>query len=930
MGPVAGRRPLGRDAELAAIDAFIATPWGGPRSLVLEGPAGIGKSTLWLAAVERFAGTLLACRPAEEEAALSYAGVADLLDDVEPALLDVLPEVQRDALTALLVRTPSKGFAVDERTVGQAVLSVVRSLSAAGPVVLAVDDMQWLDVSSARTLRYVLRRLGEEPVGILVARRPEAAEPVERIVEGRVVTLGPLDLDILAETIAARVGERLLLPVIVQLHRASEGNPFVAIEMARALVQQDEPPLPGAPLPVPSDLRLLVEARVATLTEEARRLVELVAIAGQPSLELLREALGHALEGALDEAVRHDVLEQRGRRLACVHPLLAAAVRANTPPVRARGHHLALGRVAPDLERRARHLALATPTPDPSIAALLDEAAHEARGRGAPAVAAELLDLALGLDPVAVGGEDAEPRHPTRFLHAAEAHIAAGNAARGADLLERGLEVCPPGSVRARLLHRLADHLCWTDQVRGLALFVEAIAEAGESALASSIEQELAWVLAPVGRVTDGVRHAEHAVGLAEAAGEPEVLAGSLARLATLGFMHGRGRDDALVDRAERERGAAPAPTQDPVLHARLIQSLWSDDFAEARSCLDVLDRQARHLGDEYELLAASWYRLLADLRQGRWDALADTLARDRGRRALIGMEEDDPPGLWIEALVLAHLGEHDQARTLAERGAAMLDDDDIFGIGCRAVLGLLAMMEGDAPAAVDHLAGLPERARRSGWGEPGFLRWAPDVVEAHLLVGDVAAAEEVARWFGTMATTSRNHWALAVVPRLEGLLLAARRESDAGAEALAASLAAHEGLDQPFELARTRLLAGALERRRKRKGPARELLQRARDGFAALPAPRWAARAEDELARLGGRPSTPDALTPTEHQVATHVAAGRTNREVADALFVSPKTVEWNLSKVYRKLGVRSRAELAARWPSVGGPINPGGPPGS
>jgi DNA-binding CsgD family transcriptional regulator len=271
----------------------------------------------------------------------------------------------------------------------------------------------------------------------------------------------------------------------------------------------------------------------------------------------------------------------------------------------------------------------------------------------------------------------------------------------------------------------------------------------------------------------------------------------------------------------------------------------------------------------------------------------------------------------WMCALVEAHLGRVDRATDHAERGIASAErtGHPFARIQCEGVLGFLELSRGDVRAACARLAPLPGQLHELGYREPAFQRLTADAIEAAVATGELDLAAALLDRFAASAASSGNRWGEAAVLRCRGLLQAAAGDRGRAADTLAAAVERHQALGQPFELGRTRLVEGALHRRRKQKAAAREALEHSRDILGALSAPLWRQRAEDELARLGGRPASPSALTATEAQIAALVAEGRTNQEVAGALFVSPKTVEWNLSKVYRKLQLRSRSELAAVW---------------
>lgn len=350
-----------------------------------------------------------------------------------------------------------------------------------------------------------------------------------------------------------------------------------------------------------------------------------------------------------------------------------------------------------------------------------------------------------------------------------------------------------------------------------------------------------------------------------------------------------------------------------PPTLARAIQAVWGDEFDVAHANLDRLSRDAEDRGDQLALRNSGWFRTLVLLRQGRGREAREESGLLERLSAQLGTPGDAAAEVWLTCLVESTLGDVDAARKHASAGLPLADP--FFSVQCRAVLGFIELSLGDAGTAFAHLQPLPDEMRRLGYDEPGFFRFAPDVVEAALAVGAVADAVSAADWLLSATAVTGNRWSAAAGERCQGLIAAAARDTDLAAAHLERAVALHEPLGQPFELARTLLLAGTLQRRLKHKTQSRALLERARGLFGSLPAPLWRARVDNELARVGALRNHSAALTPTEQQIAQLTAAGRSNRETADALFCSVKTVEWNLSKIYRKLGVRSRTELAARW---------------
>jgi predicted ATPase len=426
---------VGREAELASIHAFLKRPAEGPAALVLEGEAGIGKSTLWLTGVEaaRERGfRVLVSRPAEAERGLTHAGLGDLFENVLESVLPALPAPRRHALeVALLVEEDPDGF--DPRTLGVAVRSALEVLAAEGPVVLAIDDVQWLDPPSQRILAFAAGRLGDAPVGILATQRGDGGDPLglHHAFDRRStrIRVGRLSVGALHHLVRLRLGVRIVRPTLARIHEASGGNPMFALEFARAISA-----LGGAapgPLPVPASLEDLVHERIAAYPPRLRTLLAAAAAVERPTLPLLEAAI----EGAgplLDEAFETGavVVDEDGL-VRFSHPLLASAAYAAVPPVRRQRLHARLAAVSDDLGERARQLALSSSAPSRDVARALDEAAANVCARGAPDTAAELARHAVRLTPA---GDSA--RSEERSLAAVEYLVAAGRLADSIAVLD--------------------------------------------------------------------------------------------------------------------------------------------------------------------------------------------------------------------------------------------------------------------------------------------------------------------------------------------------------------------------------------------------------------------------------------------------------------------------------------------------------------
>ena len=425
------RAIVGREDELGLIRAFLDRAADAPRALVLDGEAGIGKSTLWQAAVEearaRSARVLLS-QPAEAERGLAFAGLGDLLEPVLDDILPSLPAPRRRALRIALLLEEAEG-PVDPRALGVAVRHAIEVLAEDAPLVVAVDDLQWLDPSSVASLAFALRRL-QAGVGILLARRPgESAEavPLEHALGGGQVEslrLGPLSVGAIQVLLRNELDRVFARPTLLRIHEASGGNPFYALELAGALGPDVDP---TQPLPVPETLEELVDARLAGLPDATRAGLVLASALGTAPVKLLRAA--GVADDALEAAVAARVVELQDGAVRFTHPLLSSVLYQGLAGAERRAAHGTLADVVVDPLERARHLALATEHPDPAVAAALDEAAALANARGASAMAAELAEHALRLTCV-----DAPADEHRRAIAAGRAHLAAGEVDRARTL----------------------------------------------------------------------------------------------------------------------------------------------------------------------------------------------------------------------------------------------------------------------------------------------------------------------------------------------------------------------------------------------------------------------------------------------------------------------------------------------------------------
>jgi DNA-binding CsgD family transcriptional regulator len=919
---MAARGLLGRESELRQVEGFLDRATNGHAVLVIEGEAGIGKTSLWTETVRRAAELgvqVYSCRPASAEAKLSFSALADLLERVPEEAFASLPDPQRHAVEVALLRTPPRRGTADARAAATAVRSLMTSLADASPVLVAIDDAQWLDVSSARAVDFALRRVGDVPVSLLVARRTGASDGAARLenalADADVVPIGPLSLGATHELLKRRLGTSIPRRLLVRVHETAGGNPFFALEVGRVVVERDN--RASDPLPVPDDLAELVLRRVRRLRPSTQEALLVVAAAGQPDARLLAAVLDDASD-ALDEAKDAGLLREDGHRFAPSHPLYGAAVYSAASRRRRREVHQRLAEVVREPEERARHLALAAAGPDASVVAALRSAADAAQARGALDAAAELVDLALRLTP-----DDATDTAPELRLELGVLLRLTGDVQRARTIFEE-LAAEASGVRRARAFIELAAVLYWAE---GAVAAVDCLDHA--LLAAHDVPMIQAKAHADIGAYCDfdlekADRHAQIALRLCEEAGERAdlfVQAEALSVSARCGLMLGRGlRHDDIARAIEIERVAIESePSVAVVGRATTSSGQWLryvDDFAGARARLENARREALEEGDESALPNILQHLAQTELWSGNWGLAVNYADSACEIAAQLGLHFGGPSA--AQALVDAHVGKVDRARETATGGFDIVKLNPLAAPLYLRVLGFLELSLDDPGAAAPLLTSALQHLDEVRILEPGVLRIHGDAVEALVGVGDLERAEGVLVPWEKQGQRIGLAWSLAVSARCRGLLEAARGRSGDALETLDRALVEHANLPMPFELGRTLLAKGQVERRAKQRAAAKESLAAALDTFEHLGAPLWAEKARAELARVGLRRSAEE-LTEGERRVAELTASGLTNREVAARLYMSPKTVEANLARVYRKLGIHSRAELGARLAGAG-----------
>ena len=869
---------VGRDTELAQLSEFLGG--GGSRALVIQGAPGIGKTALWEAGIEAAGIRVAVARPSGARHA--FAGLIDLFDGIEMA---GLPSPQRSALEAALLRT-----APGETSRQAIALGVLNTLRRLGPLLVAIDDVQWLDTASSEALAFAAPRLAGERVAFLLARRPGGRTSLERALPLERLEVGPLGFDETRRLLAERLGLSVPRPLLRRIAETTLGNPLFALEIGRALAERR-----SEELPLPDAVEDMLGVRVAGLPDAQRRALLAVALSG----ELHADELAAVADA--EDAVDAGLLRVEAGRVRAAHPLLAAAAEKHAGARDRRELHRALAGAVAE-ERRARHLALAARGPDAGLADNVAAAADRAAARGAAAEAVDLAERALRLTPAD------RPERVERLLALAHQLETAGERRRVTDLLAPELEGLPPGAARVRAWLLLANGSAVPTYFDRRAHFEHALAEAGaDPALRAHALASMALSTAAEG--VERIRDVEAWAGEAlEAGAGPRVERLALRALGWARSLGGRPIDDVC----DRFAAASPGAVQlvdspEPVAALRLV---WRGDLARARV---TLTRFLRLADARDESVSYAWMRLnLCELglRAADWatvSRLLDEWAESADEELLI-----TPTYQRCRALVAAGRGLGDEARRWAEPA---LEAAEPLGfrwqvLESRRALGIAALLAHDPGAAAGHLRAVWDHTLREGVDEPGAFPVAPELAGALAELGELAEAQAVADRLRGLAEEQEHPWGLAAARRCA----AALRLPDEAAE-LARAADDYERLGLRGDAAHTLLALGRGLRRHRKWGGARDALERATAAFDALDSPGWAEEARSELARVGARRPTPSGeLTAAERRVVELAADGSSNKEIALALFITVRTVEAHLSHAYAKLGIRSRVQLARR----------------
>jgi DNA-binding CsgD family transcriptional regulator len=900
---------LGRAGECALLDDLVDdVRRGKSRCLVVHGEAGIGKTALLHHLVEAASDvTILRADGVEAETEMPYSSLHHLCAPVLDRI-DVLPDPQREALEIVFGLTSAA--APNRFLVGLGLLGLLAEVSDQAPVLCVIDDAQWLDQASRLTLAFVARRLAAEPAGIVFAARKTSPE-LDPLPQLNVRGVDDDDARTLLSTaVRFKLDERVRDRIVAE----TRGNPLALLELPRGLTATQ---LAGGfgllgTENLPGRIEETFVRRLDTLSAEARRLLLIAAAepVGDPLLlwKASRE-LGVGQAGA--DEVRTEQLLTIGNRVAFRHPLVRSAVYTSASPQERRAVHLALAQATDrdaDPDRRAWHLATAAEGADEAVALELERSAGRALARGGLAAAAAFLERAALLtgDPERRGARALAAAGAS--LHAGVFDVAAGLLAMAeseplgdverarAELLRARLSFATSrGSGAPALLLRAAQRLEPLDAALARETYLEALAAA-----------QFAGRLAAPGEDVAAVAEAALSAPPAMNARPSDLLLDGLATVIARGYESGAPAVQDALQAFRTEELGSREPIRWTSLACRTAVDMWDFDTWELLS-ERMVDR-ARQIGAPGALATALTLRLVAHLHAGQMDALSSLLDEVEALNQATGT----PPSSYGPAVLVAWRGDEREASALIHgtlREASARGEGQSLAVAhcSNAVLHNGLGRFAEALEAATAASAYP-------W-DLTFRNWSlAELVEAAARSGRPEVAMDALAQLQRTTQPCGTDWALGTEARCRALVSAA----DTAEERYREAITRLERSGVRPALARTHLLYGEWLRQENRRDDARTQLRRAHDLLSAMGMLAFAERARNELLATGERARKPasaesDDLTPQERQIAQLASDGLSNPEIGARLFLSPRTIEWHLHKVFGKLGIRSRRELPA-----------------
>jgi DNA-binding CsgD family transcriptional regulator len=895
---------LGRGPERQKIDEALAQArLGASAILALVGEPGIGKTALLGYAAERAEGMqLLRARGVESEAQIPFGSLLEL---IRPALamIEKIPEPQAVALEGALALRP--GTAHDRFAVGAATLSILAAYAEDGPAVVVVDDAQWLDGSSAQALLFAFRRLVADPIAVFIACRE--GEP--SLLDGAGLPTAPIAG--LTSGEAAELVPGLAPEVARRLHLAAAGNPLALLELAAGAEELALAP-DGAPVLVSATISRAFLHRAGLLDQAARQALVLAAASGTGDLPTLeRAAAGSGIDlSALAAAESAGLVSLHAGVVEFRHPLARSAIYADAPASQRREAHRALAAALPDrdVDRRAWHLAVAAAGTDETASAALEQAGSRGRDRSAYATATAAFERAARLTA------DAERR--ARLLNeSAETGWLAGFTDRAVALLgEARASTSDP--VTLVKIDELAGHIATRcgPVMRGHAILTAAAERADpERAVAMLAEAAVACLYA--GNPVQMLAVAERARAVLPARPSPRArfLAAMSAGMAAIFGGDAAAGAEAVHQAVALAERSASLRDDLQLIPWLALGPIFLRQTGAGRPLLEHALRTAR----ERAAVGALPFVLNLIARDqaatDRWATAGATyeeaieLARESEQQTELTF------GLAGLAWLQARRGRERECRACAAEALGLSQElgMGIHEIWAAAALGELELGLGNAARAAEHFEHQQQLLRDHAITDVD-LSPAAELADVWTRLGRAEDAQQAAADYMAAASAKGQPWPLARALRSQGMLAS----DTACASYFEQALRLHEQTPDAFEAARTRLAYGERLRRARNRVLAREQLRAAAEIFEQLDARPWAERALAELAATGETrrqrdPSTIEELTSQELQIALLLAAGKTTRETAAALFLSPKTVEYHLRHVYQKLAIHSREEL-------------------
>jgi DNA-binding CsgD family transcriptional regulator len=922
------QRLFGREGELAAVTALGSLSGTGLRGAVLQGPPGIGKTALWRAGVANARGNgycVLTAMPSQAEKSISFSGLGDIVQNVldnDPAALHPLSSHTRSAILTAVGQLPWAGGPVDALTVASGIRQTFARLAAQTQVMLAVDDLHWMDDASLSVLSHALRRIdGNLAVitSLRVERSTGGATPIPTDLPDWLV---PIELTALTpkavrSLLMTQLGEAVSAEVAEAITTLAEGNPLATVELARANLAATD----AFSLRIPESLTAGHLQQIAGLSPLAQQCLLLASLAVSPTVPMLQRATGAAsaeLERALAEASDQNLLAVSGPRLLFVHPLHSTAAVANATQAQHRAAHRALVELTANVQDRANHVDRATIGPSEEAAAALVMAAREAFNRGAASSGLTLARRALDRAP------EGSPSIPSAKAIVGEVEFLNGNLIVAEQYLSEAIDLIPhEGLAAARTL--LFRTIFERDANRALPYLEQAIAVSPSGEGHVNLQLWLGHLCCLQLRWADAIDAVVKAEHTARALGDEGLLAEALAGGVIVRMLAGHGLDGPRLETALalRDSERPPHPVADPLFVAACAYNFDGQHDRVIKICQSIAQLLTDREPTTHDIFALT-PGISSACALGRTD-----VAQRFGAGGLDRPTSLPTTGFYAlaggiaDAFVLSAHGDSDRAAVavaniMSVATTSGLDLPQVPLVMARPI-GAALVMTGRYQEADDQLGPLAQFAIAVDYPEPGVVAWVAEWAEALTRLGRVDEAGPALDWLEKRCETTGRYWVTGLVARGRAHIAATTGDLDGAMRFAQQAIDIFTKSSQPFETARTQLALGSFLRRRRSRRAAAEVFEQARTFFAAAQLPRFVIMVDEEIERVRSSRTAPNELTAGETAIAELAAAGRTNRAIAATLFVSEKTVEAQLSKVFKKLNISRRIELVAALAKLG-----------